>query len=199
MGGVALKLSICLGALAVILTGCMSQEERAALLNGPYPLQVDYSRSIEESLLAGRYDWVYYRLNSAVFPGGENGTGKISAVLVPFSPQASLEYVFGLQAAAGLRPATIRELLAFGETYPEVQRKLPVIALGSSADLIVTITVHDSPADPMMRTFTRTLEKVERVYPFLSAGLPGRSAGAEWLDDPDGYSMYYACFVKARP
>jgi hypothetical protein len=31
----------------------------------------------------------------------------------------------------GYRPAELSELLAFGENYPEVQRKFPVIAFGS--------------------------------------------------------------------
>ena len=35
----------------------------------------------------------------------------------------------------GLRPATITELLAFGAMYPEVQRKFPIIALGSVTSL----------------------------------------------------------------
>ncbi|MBU4315415.1 hypothetical protein KJ673_03345, partial [Patescibacteria group bacterium] len=31
-----------------------------------------------------------------------------------------------------LRPGKIEELLAFGATYPEVQRQFPIICLGSS-------------------------------------------------------------------
>ena len=31
----------------------------------------------------------------------------------------------------GLRPATLPELLAFGATYPNKQRKFPIVALGS--------------------------------------------------------------------
>jgi hypothetical protein len=193
-----MKVCVSIGALALLVTGCMSQEQRAALLNGPYPLHVDYSRSIEDSLIAGRYDRVYYRVTSASFPGSETGRGKIAAVLVPFSPQASLDYVLHRQAEAGLRPATLKELLAFGEAYPEVQRKLPVMALGSSADLMVTIIHKDSRQDSMMPMFTEIERKVERVYPFLGGGLPGRTVNLDWLDDPEGYTMYYACFVQPQ-
>lgn len=34
-------------------------------------------------------------------------------------------------AKDGKRPATLRELLAFGEANPELQREFPIIALGS--------------------------------------------------------------------
>lgn len=35
----------------------------------------------------------------------------------------------------GLRPGTVEELLAFGATFPDMQRKFPIVALGSSAEL----------------------------------------------------------------
>ncbi len=159
---------------------------------------MDYSKSIEDSLIAGRYAWVDYRVTSASFPRSETGRGKVSAVLVPFSPQASLGYVFHRQAAAGLRPATLMELLAFGEAYPEEQRKLPAMALGSSVDLMVTIIHRDSHQGSMMRMFTEIERKVERVYPFLGGGLRGRTVNLKWLADPEGYTMYYACFVQPQ-
>lgn len=194
-----MRLSAGLGALVFLVSGCMSQEQRAALLNGPYPLQVDYSKSIEDSLRDGGYSWVSDRVTSASFPSGENGQGKVSAILVPFSPQASLDYIFHREAAAGLRPATLRELLAFGETYPEVQRKLPIMALGSSADLTVTIIEKVSPRDSMTTMGFSAIEyRIEQVYPFLGDGLFGRTVNIDWLDDPGAYMMYYACFVHPQ-
>jgi hypothetical protein len=174
----------------------MSQEQRAALLNGPYLLQVDYSRSIEDSLGAGRYDWLSSRVTSVSFPSAETGQGRISAVLIPFSPQASLDYVLHLPAAAGMRPATFKELLAFGEAYPDVQRKLPVISLGSSVDLMVTIYHRESSQGSSMLGRIEIEYKRERVYPFLNYGPFGRTVSLEWLDDPEAYPMYYACFVR---
>jgi hypothetical protein len=184
--------------MALLVSGCMSQEERAALLRGPYPLQVDYGKSIEDSVRAGRYDWVNRDVTSANFPSDEAGHGMISVVLVPFSPQASLEYVLHLQAEAGQRPATLKELLAFGETYPEVQKKLPIIALGSSADLMQTIFYPVHQDEMMMPITTDYTRKIERVFPFLGGGLFGRKVNLEWLEDPEAYPMYYSCFVQRQ-
>ena len=174
----------------------MSQEERAALLNGPYSMEVDYSRSIEDSLTAGRYDRLFSRITSASFPGSEAGQARLSAVLIPFSPLASLDYILHLPAAAGRRPATFKELLAFGEAYPEVQRKLPIMALGSSVDLVVTVYHRESSQGSSMMGHTETEYKRVRLYPFLTGSLFGRSVSLEWLDDPEAYGTYYACFVK---
>jgi hypothetical protein len=176
----------------------MSQEQRAALLNGPYPLLVDYSRSIEDSISAGMYAWASHQVTSVSFSGSASGREKISAVLIPFSPQASLGYILHRQADVGLRPATLKELLAFGEAYPEVQRKLPVMALGSSADLLVTTFHRGSSQGSMMNMFTEIVRKIERVYPFLSDGPFGRTVNFDWLGDPEGYTMYYACFVRRQ-
>jgi hypothetical protein len=193
-----MKLCVCLGALASLVSGCMSQEQRAALLNGPYPLQVDYSRSIEDSIGAGNYDWVSRLVSSVSFPSGETGGGKVTAVLIPLYPRASLDYVLHGQAEAGLRPANLRELLAFGEAYPEVQRKLPILALGTSADIIVTTFHRAWPGGPTMNMFMEIEPKIERVYPFLGDGLLGRMLNVDWLEDPQGYAMYYACFVRPQ-
>ncbi len=167
------------------------------MLSTSYPLQVDYSRSIEDSLRTGHYTWVNYQITSSNFPGGETGRGALSVVLVPFSPRASLDFIVGREAAAGLRPATLKELLSFAATYPDVQRTLPVLALGSAADLLVPTYVQ-VPGNGMVTLITEIVRRVERLYPFLSGGLPGRTVNLDWLDDPAGYGMYYACFVKSQ-
>ena len=185
------------GSAAVFLFGCMSQQERSALLNGPYTVQVDYAQSVEDLLKAGQYNWVHYLLSSANFPGTESGAGTLSAVLVPFSPQADLGWFLG-HTPAGMRPATLKELLAFGDTYREVQRKLPVLALGTSARLEVPTYRVEHINDPTRLPLVIMTPKVEQVYPVLAGGLPGRTAAIEWLGDPGGYGMYYALFVSSK-
>ena len=187
-----------LGFAALLTFGCMSQQERAALLEGPYTLQVDYSATIEDLLRAGRYNWIHHQLASTNFPATGGGRATLSAVLVPFSPQANLDFAVGNQAASGMRPADVQELLAFGEAYPEVQSKLPVLALGSSAALMVTTYSREKDFGPMNLRFLVVERKVRRLFPFLAGGLLGRVVGLEWLDDPAGYGMYYALFVKPR-
>jgi hypothetical protein len=189
--------ALSLGTAAVFFSGCMSQQEWAALLNGPYTVQVDYSQSVENLLKAGQYNWSYYQVTSSNFPSTENGQGTISAVLVPYSPGASLEYLLN-GPAAGMRPATLKELLAFGQAYPDVQRKLPVIALGSSARLEVpTYREERDDVEGVMPIIIVT-RKVEELYPVLGGGLPGRTMNLEWFDDPVIYPAYYALFVKKR-
>ena len=115
-------------------------------------------------------------------------------MLVPFSPRASLDWLFHLEAARGFRPATFKELLAFGEAYPEVVRTLPVIALGSPADVEVTEFLQD-PRPDWTFPLTQIVQKVETVYPFLGDGLEGRNVNFDWLDSGQ-VPQYYACFVK---
>ncbi len=172
----------------------MSQQERTALLHGPYTLQVDYGSSLGEALDAGRYNWVNRLATPSNFPAPAAGKATLSAVLVRFSPQANLDYV--LSQAAGMRPATLWELLAFGQAYPEVQRKLPVMALGSYTDLVVDTYEHIS--NGMGMAIVQVVPRSERLYPFLAGGLSVRYVGADWLGDEQGYSMYYALFVKPQ-
>jgi hypothetical protein len=185
---------VSLGVLALLLTSCVTLKQRTALLDGPYHLYVDYSRSVAGLLKAGEYEWVHYRISAVTFAGSETGTAGLSAVLVPFSPQASLEWLFQLEAASGYRPATFKELLAFGEAYPEVQRTLPVIALGSPADVEVTEFLQD-PRPDWAFPLTQVVQKVETIYPFLGDGLEGRNVNFDWLDSGQ-VPQYYACFVK---
>ncbi len=180
---------------AVFLFGCMSQQERSALLNGPYTVQVDYAQSVEDLLSAGQYTWVQHQVSSSNFPSTEAGEGTLSAVLVPFSPQADLGYVLGT-APAGMRPATLKELLAFGETYRDIQRKVPILALGSSARLEVPTYRLERTGDPTRLPIMIVTPRVEQLYPVLADGLPGRAVNLEWLGSSGGYGMYYALFVK---
>lgn len=185
------------GTAAVFLSGCMSQQERSALLNGPYTVQVDYSQSVEDLLKAGRYNWVHYLVSSSNFPSTETGEGSLSAVLVPFSPQADLAK-FLANPPPGTRPATLKELLAFGEAYQDVQRKLPVLALGTSARLEVPTERMERTGDPTLMPFVVVTRKVKQLYPVLADGLPGRMVNVDWLGDPGGYGMYYALFVSSK-
>ncbi len=182
---------------AVFLFGCMSQQARSALLNGPYTVQVNYSQSVEDLLKAGQYNWVHYLVSSSNFPSTEAGEGSLSAVLVPFSPRADVTQ-FLANPPAGTRPATLKELLAFGEAYQDVQRKLPVVALGTSARLEIPTERMEKTGDPTRLPIVITTPQVQQLYPVLADGLPGRTVNVEWLGDPGGYGMYYALFVSSK-
>ena len=183
------------GVAVLLLYGCMSQSQRAALLKGPYTLQVDYSASLADALAAGRYGWTDSRLTPVNFPAPQAGTATLSGVLVQVSPEVTPEYLQTM-AAPGMRPATLWELLAFGKAYPEVQAKLPVIGLGSNVELMVDTYEHDFSVT--MPPVTQVVPRPEHLYPFLGGGIAGRIVGLEWLGDPGGYGMYYALFVKPQ-
>ena len=48
---------------------------------------------------------------------------------------ASTDEVLAEMDRRGLRPALYEELLGFAEKYPDEQRKYPIVALGSEADV----------------------------------------------------------------
>jgi len=93
---------------------------------------VDYSMTLGQMIAAGSYDWVNDEITPERFP--VKGTGKISLKpeLVHFKSNIFSEKVLEELDKMGLRPGTHKELLAFGATYPNMQNKFPVVALGSS-------------------------------------------------------------------
>jgi hypothetical protein len=109
----------------------------AKFLVATYKVMIDYGRSIVDSVKAGKYDWVNEAITDANFPntefdqvGGEKEIG-----LFHFKRNISSEDVIASMKAEGFRPATMRELLGFGEHNPELQREFPIVALGQVAVL----------------------------------------------------------------
>ena len=99
--------------------------------NNVYLLTVDYSRSVEAGIAAGKYDWKNNDITSKNFPTTRAGVAELEIQLVHFNREISSDEAIGELDKMGLRPAELHELLAFGENYPDVQREFPVIALGS--------------------------------------------------------------------
>ena len=94
---------------------------------------VDYSRSLKDSITAGSYNWVNDDITEEHFPAKpeEQGTKEQSFTLYHFGKDTESDWVIAQMDKDGKRPATIRELLAFGEKNPELQRQFPIIALKS--------------------------------------------------------------------
>ncbi|MGH9460150.1 MAG: hypothetical protein ACRD1X_02955 [Vicinamibacteria bacterium] len=95
-----------------------------------FPVAIDYSQSLVAMIQTGRYDWVNSDITEKHFPVA-SGPAQVSIELVHFNRVMSTDDVLSELDRRGLRPATLPELLAFGEKYPEKQRKFPIIALGS--------------------------------------------------------------------
>jgi len=102
-------------------------------LDGARRVVVDYGRSLGEAIAAGGYDCANADITEDNFPAERGGRADVGLELVHLDRIATTAKVEAeLSRRGGLRPAAHMELLAFGERYPDVQRKFPVVALGSS-------------------------------------------------------------------
>ena len=99
-------------------------------------LVVNYDRSIEDSVKAGKYDDTNSSITDKNFPSSEIGEKEVEFGMFHFNKvMDSSEDVIAEMKKVGFRPATMKELFAYGEKNPEEQRKCPIIALGSVAGL----------------------------------------------------------------
>jgi len=96
-----------------------------------YLLFVDYGKSVEDGVKAGRYNWSNPNITSKNFPTKRKGTAVVEVELVHFNRYIWTAEILHKLDKMGCRPAELHELLAFGEKHPEAQQEFPVIALGS--------------------------------------------------------------------
>ena len=97
-----------------------------------FTILVDETKTVEELVVEGNYDWSDSNVTSKNFPRSEEGTkDKKEVALFHFNKTMTSEDVIAEMKKDGYRPATIFELLALGVTQPELQRGFPIIALGS--------------------------------------------------------------------
>lgn len=96
-----------------------------------YPVTVNYDLSFKGMVRAGGYDWVNSDITQKNFPIEGDGTLEVTIELVHFDRYMTADEALFELDKRGLRAATLPELLAFGETHPDVQREFPIIALGS--------------------------------------------------------------------
>jgi hypothetical protein len=96
-----------------------------------FPLSVDYGRPIERLVEEGHYDWAHIDISSELFATERQGTAEITIELVHFATRTQTEEVLTAITRNGLRPADIVEILTFGATYPDEQRRYPIVARGS--------------------------------------------------------------------
>lgn len=99
---------------------------------GTYPVSVPYNgpSTIKELVAAGAFDWKNDDITDKHFPQEKVGAEDVEIELVHLDRDISTDDALAELDKRGLRPANPAELLAFGATFPEVQREFPVIALG---------------------------------------------------------------------
>ena len=95
------------------------------------PVVVDYSRTLGQMIEAGHYNYADKSITPKNFPLTGEGQVELDLCLVHFNRDITSEAAMKELEKMGMRPATLPELLALGEKYPEEQRQYPMIALGS--------------------------------------------------------------------
>ncbi|MEK7645318.1 MAG: hypothetical protein AAB391_03310 [Patescibacteria group bacterium] len=117
---------------------------RAALGLGPLPSEpgshiVDYSQALEVMVAAGNYDWTNDGITPKCFPIVGEGKVEFEDALFHFdkdvSSAAAIAQICAADPANPWEPAKIENILAYGAKNPEEQRKFPIIALGSVAEV----------------------------------------------------------------
>ena len=96
-----------------------------------YTLTINYNRSVEDGVKAGKYDWSNSDITSSHFSSEETGTKEVSIELIHFGRDMVIDEALSELDRMGLRPATIKELLPLGEKHPDLQKEFPIIALAS--------------------------------------------------------------------
>jgi len=101
---------------------------------GRYSIVVDYDMSIEEGVVAGKYDWKNPDINSINFPVESDKFGRLKreAIVIQIDRLATTEEILKRMDKEDYEPASLQELLAFGESYPFYWRHSWVVALGSN-------------------------------------------------------------------
>ena len=102
-------------------------------------LPVDYSQTLEVMIALGNYDWKYEHITKKNFPLKRKGVVNFEFRTFHFNCTISSE-----EAQKRIREedktnpwtdAGIEHLLAYGAALPEEQRKYPIVALGSVAEV----------------------------------------------------------------
>lgn len=100
-----------------------------------YHITVNYNQTVQQLIRAGKYS-SSEGITDANFPSDEEGTARLEIFLLSFDSdnRVSSEGAIKAMKKQGLRPATLKELLALGAAYPypDLQRVNSIIAFGST-------------------------------------------------------------------
>jgi hypothetical protein len=96
-----------------------------------FPAVVNYDLSVNDAIAAGDYQAVNDSITSGNFPLVRHGQAELEINLVRFDQRMTSEDVPRELDKEGLRAVELPELLAFGATHPDVQRRFSVVGLGS--------------------------------------------------------------------
>ncbi len=100
-----------------------------------FRLTIDYSLTLEQIIATGQYDWKNDDITAKRFPIKGDGIVEYEARYFHFNRNISSEDAVKEMEAAGWQPAKIEHALSHGKTFPDEQRKFPIIGLGSVAEV----------------------------------------------------------------
>jgi hypothetical protein len=105
----------------------------------PIILTIDYTKSLEQMIAAGNYDWKNDDLTASRFPIVGEGMAEYEFRYVhpnrSISSEGAINLIKKEDSENPWIPAQTEHLLSFGAAYPEEQRKYPIVALGSVGEV----------------------------------------------------------------
>ena len=119
--------------LQLIVDGTVAVVQKFIVSRGK--LLVNYGQSVGDLLKAGKYGWINDSINDTNFPSSETGERELDTAMFHFDRNMFSEAVEAEMDKVGYRPATMKELLAYGIKNPNEQRQYPIVGLGSVAVL----------------------------------------------------------------
>ena len=93
----------------------------------PVPVTVNYGLPVEIAVYVGRYHQFRCEVNSRNCKTKRRGTVKVVVELIPLDRVISDKEARQELDMLGFRPAELREMLALGKKYDEIERKYPDI------------------------------------------------------------------------
>ena len=105
--------------------------ELILVIQDTYEVVVDYSHTLTEMIESCHLDWKNSDIIPEYFPIEGEGCQKVKVTLFHFNRKMSTEQAASEMEEQGYRPATLPELLALGAAQPDLQKRFPILALGS--------------------------------------------------------------------
>lgn len=96
-----------------------------------FTVTVDYNQSLHKMIAEGVYDEVSGDINGRNFPLRGWGCKAVKLTLIQFERALTPLEAVTPMSGRGYRSATIEELLALGKEQPDLQRRIPIVGLGS--------------------------------------------------------------------
>src|SRR5574344_1916264 len=101
-----------------------------------FTVTVDETVSVEDAVKTGEFDWSNNDINSTNFPKLTNGQKSDKEItLFHFNKMLSSEAVIAEMDKTGYKPANIWDLIGLAVEEPDLQRKYPIVSLGSVCEL----------------------------------------------------------------